>query len=147
MSSLLFDGDENSLSLFDNSGKLLGSWQASNRGVHAAPSEQWIRHIPDGAYEFEADSRHAPQKHSDTTLDTLNGPYGTLGILVLKRVAINGRLHEGLGIHAGRQSDGGPFHVTHGCIRTTELAMRTISASISRDPLKVLTVRNNGKGH
>jgi hypothetical protein len=65
-------------------------------------------------------------------------------------VKIDGVLHKGLGVHAGRfgKPDGahhlGPFHSTHGCVRTSEQAMRLISAAIAKDPLGVLEIRNNG---
>lgn len=161
MSYLLYDGDELSLTLCDDTGKPLSRpWPASNRGVPDKKGKEWLKFIPDGTYDFEVHSQHLPHKHADhPEYDTLNGRFGTHGIFLLNRVTINGIPHDGLGVHAGRHSMAdtqvlpqglvvhhkGPHYVTHGCIRTTEEAMRAISAAITKDPLRKLKIRNNGK--
>src|SRR5215510_14830766 len=108
MSVLVFDGDELRLSLIDGKGTSAGSWPASNRGGaksdhHTDPSEAFVSFIPDGEYEFESHSQHAPQRHADKNADTVGGTYGTLGILRLKDIVLGGHRHQGLGVHAGRQ--------------------------------------------
>jgi hypothetical protein len=166
MSFLMFDGDELQVSLFDSKGTIVGRWPASNRGGGASDfktlkSEAFVSFIPDGEYEFEPHSQHAPQRHADKTKDTVDGVYGTLGILRLKDIVLGGHRHVGLGVHAGRQGKydsmvvsrkplqqihhASAYYRTNGCIRTTEQAMRAIAGVITRDPLKKLVVRNNGK--
>jgi hypothetical protein len=44
MAHLVFDGDENSLTLFDGDCKPIESWQATNRPDSGAP----LNYIPDG---------------------------------------------------------------------------------------------------
>jgi hypothetical protein len=156
MASIVFDGDENSLTLFDREGKTLGSWQATNRPESRAP----LNYIPDGDYAFIHHDRFQPHTHGDEPdkkgikKDSLNGAYGSYGIFRLlpvhrKGVQI-GHENEPLGIHSGRffAPDGkghrGPFHMTAGCIRTSDKAMLEIKKAISTDPLTVLVVRNNG---
>jgi hypothetical protein len=92
MSSLLFDGDENSLTLLARTGKVLGSWQATNQPQSSAP----LNYIPDGDYAFMHDDRHAPHLHGNEKdkngirMDSINGMYGSFGILRLKPVSKNG---------------------------------------------------------
>jgi len=166
VSFLVFDGDELRLSLFDSKGKLVDSWWASNRGgphsdFRIDKAEAFVTYIPDGKYPFEAHSQSAPELHRKAGLDTLTGPYGTLGILKLKPIPFGGHVHEGLVIHAGRQAQmdstviwrkplqqvhhAGAFHRTSGCIRSTEQAMHKIAATISKDRLEFLKVQNNGR--
>jgi hypothetical protein len=167
MSYLIFDGDTNSLSLFDGSGKFVESWPATNRGgpksdFRITRDEAFVSYIPDGNHKFEPASQHAPQKHKEKPqLDTLNGTYGTLGILRLVDIKLGGQVHQGLGIHAGHQISRdstvvsrtplqqlhhqGAYYRTNGCIRTTEAAMHRIAAVIVSDPPKFLNVRHNGK--
>jgi hypothetical protein len=166
MSYLVFDGDENRLSLFEVSGKLVGSWPASNRGgpasdFHVAQAEAFITFLPDGEYQFELGSQSVPQKHLNMPeLDMADGKFGSLGILRLEPIKYGGQFHRGIGIHAGRQSKSdamvisrkplqqihnrGPYYRTNGCIRTTEAAMHRIAVAIAKDPLKFLRVQNNG---
>ena len=139
MSEIIFDGQAHTLTLIDNRGEIVGTWAANNRTASTAT----LRFIPDGQYTSQdstATHRHGPAE------DTLNGEYGTKGILWFK---VPG--HEGVGIHAGRDSDAdrtpqrasGPDHVTMGCIRTTEAAMTAISQTIESDPVYNIRVRNN----
>jgi hypothetical protein len=165
MSHLLFDGDTNSISLFNSKDQVIGTWPASNRGgpksdFRVNPTESFVSFIPDGEYPFDAPSQRAPQRHQERGADTLNGTYGTLGILRLADIVFGGQLHRGLGIHAGHQTTRdsmlvsktprqqvhhqGAYYRTNGCIRTTEAAMHVIAATIAHDPLKFLRVRNNG---
>jgi hypothetical protein len=166
MSHLVFDGDELNLSFYDKSGALIGSWQASNFGgpnsdFRTTKKEAYITWIPDGEYEFEKSSQRVPQKHGNPRVDAADGTYGSLGILKLAPIKYGGQIHTGVGIHAGRQHSKdsrilsskplvqghfqAQYYRTNGCIRTTEAAMHAIAAVISKDPLKKLTVRNNGR--
>jgi hypothetical protein len=166
MSHLVFDGDELRLSLWTASGAFVESWQASNFGgpgsdFSSKKKEAFVSWIPDGEYPFEKASRSVPQRHKDASLDTLNGTFGTLGILRLAPINYGGQLHSGIGIHAGHANRvdsrlistkpriqghyGGPHYRTNGCIRTTEAAMHAIAAAIAKDPLEFLKVQNNGK--
>jgi hypothetical protein len=78
--------------------------------------------------------------------DSVDGHFGTQGI-----VQFNVPGHIGVGIHAGRQETAdltperraGPDHVTNGCIRTNEDAMRTIVNTMRNDPLTVVRVVSN----
>jgi hypothetical protein len=156
MSTLIFDGDENALTLVDGNGKTAGMWQASNRPVNSSS----LRYIPNGDYLIMHSDRHAPHTHgnevdeSGVRKDSLNGMYGSYGIFRLELIQREGlqigHSSEPLGIHSGRffapdgQGHRGPFHKTKGCIRTSDQAMRQIKLMAAHDPLKVLTVRNNG---
>lgn len=156
MAMLIFDGDENSLTLVDNEKKTVGKWQATNRPASSSP----LRYIPNGDYSIMRADRHAPHTHGNETdskgirKDSLNGMYGSFGIFRLDPVQRNGlqigHREEPLGIHSGRfySPDGhkhrGPFHMTKGCIRTSDQAMQQIKAVAAYDSLIVLLVRNNG---
>lgn len=166
MSRLVFDGDENSLKFYNLLGRFLRSWPASNRGgpesdFRVRKDESYLTHLPDGVYSFDTTSQRAPQRHSDKASDSLDGRYGTLGILRLVPIRFERQVHSGLGIHAGRQGvmdsmvvwrkplqqihNSGPYYRTNGCIRTTETAMHEIARLIASDPLTTLTVKNNGQ--
>ena len=70
-----------------------------------------------------------------------NGPYGSHGI-----IRFNYPHHSGVGVHSGRahkKHNPGPQHATHGCIRTTDKAMATISAVMKEDSLTNITVEGN----
>lgn len=156
MAMLIFDGDENSLTLLDGDGKTVGKWQASNRPINNAP----LRYIPNGDYSIKRTDRHAPHTHGTevdekgSRKDSPNGICGSFGIFRLEPVQRSGvqigHENEPLGIHSGRfySSDGhghrGPFHATKGCIRTSDQAMEKIKSTATHDPLVVLVVRNNG---
>jgi len=165
MSSLLFDGDELSLTLFDSNGTLKGRWSASNNGRplsdHRVDSkEAFLQFLPDGEYPFSRSYSTHPKRHSGGQ-DTIDGKYGTLGTFVLDDVHIGGQVHKGLAVHAGRSNvydtvrvSSKPLFVTHnrgadyrtqGCIRTTEPAMEAIAHLARKDALTVLKVRNNGR--
>jgi hypothetical protein len=147
MAMLIFDGDENSLTLVNGKGETVETWQASNR----PDSTSLLKFIPNGDYSIMHSDRHKPHTHRD---DSLNSKYGSYGIFRLGPVHTGGvqigHANEPLGIHSGRFNvqDGhghrGPFHATHGCIRTSDKAMLKIKTVAATDPVKVLVVRNNG---
>lgn len=92
MAMLIFDGDENSLTLVDSKGKKVGAWQASNRPESSAP----LRYIPNGDYSFMHTDRHAPHRHGSeadskgTRKDSVNGMYGSFGIFRLNPIQRSG---------------------------------------------------------
>jgi hypothetical protein len=138
MADLTFDGTAHTVALTDRTGKVIGTWHANNRTAYDAK----LRFIPNGTYRVQ-DSR-TPNLHG--THPSVNGPYGTQGIV---RFGVPG--HDGVGIHAGRQTlpdrtsqhGSGPDHVTYGCVRTTEEAMRAIANTMRGDPLTTIRVINN----
>jgi hypothetical protein len=156
MAMLIFDGDENSLTLVDAKGKAVGTWQATNRPESTAP----LRYIPNGDYSIMPSDRHVPHRHGNDSdnkgirKDSPNGMFGPFGIFRLSPVQRNGlqigHANEPLCIHSGRfyLPDGrghrGPFHATKGCIRTSDRAMLEITKAVAGDSLTTLVVRNNG---
>jgi hypothetical protein len=63
MAMLIFDGDENSLTLVDGKGKTAGKWQASNGPASGAP----LRYIPNGDYSIMHADRRAPHTYGNET--------------------------------------------------------------------------------
>lgn len=99
-----------------------------------------MRHLPNRSYIIQDKSAtHMHTLHPED--DTINGKYGTYGIV---RFFVPG--HEGIGVHSGRKNairNPGAIHPTEGCIRTTEEAMQTIHELIHTDILNSITVINN----
>ncbi|AQS86059.1 MAG: L,D-transpeptidase [Acetobacter aceti] len=145
MSQLVFDGTEETLVLIDKNGKSVGSWHANNR----TDSHATLHFVPNGSLPFQ--DRTAPHRHSAPNADTVNGEYGSFGII--RMMPFDG--HAGVGVHAGRANTPdksilrgiGPDHVTQGCIRTTEDAMKAITGVMAQDPLLTITVKNNRRKH
>jgi hypothetical protein len=114
MSTLTFNRQKHTLTLFNSQGQALGTWDAYNN-VASTSNGIW----PNGFYDYERYNAHAGLG--------VDSAYGTKGIFIF---TVPGRV--GMGVHAGRQNiaDGlgrkGPAHCTLGCIRTTEEAMGTI---------------------
>lgn len=143
MSTLVYDGAANTITLLNNEGESVGSWPAHNRVERAAT----IRYVPNGTYHLA--DRSAPHRHAGSDrhgpLDSANGAYGAYGIVRLNPF----QGHAGIGVHSGRANlrDGhgnvGPKHVTQGCIRTTDDAMSVISRTMHSDPLDSIIVRHN----
>jgi hypothetical protein len=139
MSHVTFDGQTHELIVRDRNGRVVGTGHANNR----TDSHATLQFVPDGTYAVR--DRVVPHRHGRAE-DTVNGMYGTFGII---RIVMNG--HVGIGIHAGRQSEPdttperaiGPDHVTKGCIRTNEETMRCITELMRNDPLLSVTVLNN----
>ena len=141
MSTLTFDGTAHTLTLRDSAGDPVSSGTANNR----TDSHATLQFVSNGTYNVLTQS--APRRHSGDK-DSLNGEYGTFGIVVFD---VPG--HVGVGVHAGRlhkpdltpQRAMGPNHVTQGCIRTTEEMMGTITTLMREDPLISVVVVNNRK--
>lgn len=139
MSDIAFDGHAHTITLRDRHGNVVGTWPANNRtDAHAT-----LQFVANGVYAVQ--DTNAPYHHS-AHQDSVNGEFGTQGI-----VRFNVPGHDGIGIHAGRQTipdrtperGTGPNHVTTGCIRTTDEAMRVIAQTMQRDPLTQVHVQHN----
>lgn len=131
MSRLLFDGRTHQLSLIGDSGVIVGTWPAYNN----VDSHATLTHLQNRTYAVQ--DQAAPRRH----VANANGPYGLHGI-----VRFNVPGHSGIGVHSGRADARhlpGPAHPTMGCIRTTDEAMRTISASMATARLITIEVANN----
>jgi L,D-transpeptidase catalytic domain len=140
MSELTFDGHAHTITLRASNGQIIGTWPANNRTSSAAT----LQFVPNGSYA--AQDTQQSHKHPDQTSDTTNGAYGSEGIV---RFAVPG--HDGIGIHSGRETTPdrtpqrgvGTDHVTEGCIRTTDEAMRNITEAMRQDNLTRVRVQNN----
>jgi hypothetical protein len=142
-SDLVFDGQAHTITLYSSDGKQLGSWPAANNvALHAPPGEGGgFTHGPiqDGTYDINSADNKGATMHLNGPTD---GPYGSQGIIHIQdAVGATGDLVIGDGVHAGRS---GPESKTAGCIRTTCEAMSTINSTAKTDPLKTITVQNNG---
>jgi hypothetical protein len=97
------------------------------------PSE--LGKLPNGTYPvLDQNSPHthgdAVDTHDSNRQDSENGEYGSGGIFRVESFkGPDGKTHEGVGVHAGREDrpDGagrkGPDHATQGCIRTCDAAI------------------------
>jgi RHS repeat-associated protein len=127
LSSLLFCRSTNTLTAFDDSGRQVASFPASNNAQRSSLGPR-----PNGAWDYAY--------HKDHPADP-NGPYGDYGIFIFR---VPGR--AGLGVHSGRRDrtdkEGrrGYNYATNGCIRTTDDAMKQITDLNKTDPLKRITV-------
>jgi hypothetical protein len=79
------------------------------------------------------------------------GSFGIFGLDPIQKGGLQiGHRDEPLGIHSGRfyspdrHGHRGRFHMTKGCIRTSDQAIVQIKGLAAHDPLIVLVVRNNG---
>lgn len=136
MSTLVFDGDQHTITLFDANNHQIGQWPANNRVARSAT----MRFVPNGAHGVV--DPQMPHTHGNDS-DTINQAYGRFGIIRLEPFTIDGVNHEGVGIHAGRDNSGAQNHPTMGCIRTTDQAMQAITQFILGDPLTGVQVQNN----
>lgn len=131
------------MTLIDSTGVQVGSWPANNvvdRAVKGFP------YLPNRVYHVH--DTVMPHKHRDhPERDTLNGSFGTRGIIRLRDFTFGNKVHSGVGVHAGQFSRGKQNHPTHGCVRTTEEAMRVISEQMQKDPLTELRVVHNHNQH
>lgn len=135
MSTLTFNRRTHTLTLHNDKGQRLGSWDAYNN-VTTTSNGIW----PNGVYSFSHYNAHAGLG--------VDSAYGTQGIFVF---TVPGR--TGMGVHAGRQhvqdSKGrqGPAYNTLGCIRTTEAAMTQLrSTHNGGDPITTITVMSGALG-
>lgn len=128
-SSLTFDRSDQKLSLFNNSGTLIGTYDASNN------AQSGTSQFPAGSFDYHHFTLHPNAQASDAI--SASGFYG---------FDVNGNTKYG--IHAGREGQTdlagrtGWKYATNGCIRTTEAAMTAISSCFqSNDPLTSITVQ------
>jgi hypothetical protein len=131
MAKLIFNGHTHQITLIGDTGEVVGTWAAYNNvDGHAT-----LTHVQNGSYAVA--DRQAPRRHRASA----DGPYGLHGII---RFDVPG--HPGIGVHSGRANARnlpGPAHPTMGCIRTSDEAMRTISASMNNNPLTTVEVVDN----
>lgn len=144
MSRLVFDGTAHMLTLYADDGRRIGGpWPANN----VVDRKATLRFVPNGDYTIDDPSR--PFKHGRAVdhggvpVDSTDGAYGPCGIIRIHPFDVGKTHHAGIGIHSGRARKGAWNHPTMGCIRTTDEAMKAISQSMAKDPLKSITVRNN----
>jgi hypothetical protein len=137
MATLKFDGSGHRLEILDKSGTSHGRWPAYNNIDHAFAKAHYgaMTHLHDGVYHVR--DKLFPFSHKPDP----DGPYGLHGII---RFDYPG--HSGVGVHSGRayaKYMPGPQHATHGCIRTTDTAMRAIRNIMGKDPLLTITIVHN----
>jgi hypothetical protein len=140
MSTLVFDGDNHTVTLFDAQNNQVGQWHANN----VVDSRATLRFVPNRNYQI-IDQTHS-HRHNNGQ-DTRNGAYGRFGIVRLQEFTVDGQTHDGVGVHSGRENQGGADHATMGCIRTTDEAMEAITQHMLDDPLTSITVQNNHEQH
>jgi RHS repeat-associated protein len=128
---LEFDDDSNTLYVYPGTAETQGppqAFQANNNVVKG--KDPW----PSGTYSFSYYKSH-PESG-------VNGSYGSNGNFVFN---VPGR--SGMGVHSGQANQGGPDHVTNGCIRTTDAATQEIyNKHFGGDPLTQITVRRSSLG-
>lgn len=141
MSDLVYDNAAKCLTLRDRCGVTVGKWPADNN----VDSSVGLVGLPNGVYRFK--DATSPHRHHG---DSSHGAYGPAGILMLEDFTLNGRTHQGAGVHSGRKDvpdllgREGIEHCTLLCVRTTDTAMSMITMTMRHDPLKTLLVRNSG---
>jgi RHS repeat-associated protein len=152
-SDLVYDGETRTLTLYSGSGDEIGSWHANNN----VDSRASLGKLPDGVYPvLDQNSPHmhgnAVDAHDSNLQDSKNGEYGQGGIFRVQNfVGLDGKTHTGVGVHAGREDKPdargrtGADHATQGCVRTCDAAIKTITDTAKKDPLKTVTVQNNRK--
>lgn len=149
MSLLIYDGHRNTLTLLDRDQKQVGVWPANNRVTQSIVGAYNLTGLPNGDYLVQDQnypSHDGPGSHYKS-----NASVGPAGMIKLKPFSVNGKVHTDAGIHAGRKgvpdkspaAGQGVDHVTHLCIRTTDVAMSMIKLTIRGDPLKALNVCGN----
>jgi RHS repeat-associated protein len=140
MSSVVFDGAANTITVVPSDpNEPTASFCAANN----VAKDNTIGSLVDGTYPFlDTSSAH----HHSPAEDSHNGPFGPGGIFRLVNfVGADGKVHTGVGLHAGRANKGGYTWWTNGCIRTTEPAISYLTSLAAHDPLTTLTVINNRK--
>lgn len=138
LSSLVFNRNTGTITLYSGNGSQVGSWPANNN-VTTSANGDW----PPGTYSY---SHYVPHPNSGA-----NGAYGSNGNFVFD---VPGR--TGMGVHAGRANLAGPDQPTLGCIRTTNAGTGAIfdthfgganpqaGMSVAPDPLTHITVVGAG---
>ena len=139
MATLVFDGNNHTITLKDRTGNDVGSWPANNIVTHHGDH---LPFVPNGNHTVATQTH--PRRHNASD-DSANGKYGLYGAVVMNPI----RGHSGVAVHSGRATvpDGlrrtGINHATEGCIRTTDEAMAEITRVMQRDPITTVSVQNN----
>jgi hypothetical protein len=149
-SDLVYNNATHTITLYDRDHNVIGEWRANNNVTQS----RTIGRLQDRTYDFQDTS--TPHTHGNrvgahgTRMDSAQGEYGEHGILRVEPfIGADGRRHEGVGVHSGREDTpdragrSGPDAATDGCIRTTEQGMSEITSFVHNDPLQTLTVQNN----
>jgi RHS repeat-associated protein len=154
-STLAFDAQAHTLTLYTNDGQKVGTWHASNNVDSKARfnNGQKTTPLPNGTYGMADESAphmHPGQKDRNgdgNMADSPKGEFGKDGIFRLDKSAVNP--DGGVGVHAGKEGvpdaagRTGPDHATNGCVRTTGDGMDAITSTAKSDPLTSITVQNS----
>ncbi len=120
LSTITYDRNSGTITIYDNNGNQVGQYTAGNNTTSNS-NGPW----PNGTFPY---SYYEPHPESAP-----NGPYGSNGNFIFD---VPGR--SGMGVHAGRN---GPDLKTLGCIRTTNDATEFLKQLNSTDPLQTITVQ------
>ena len=154
-STLVFDAQAHTITLYSSDGQKIGTWHASNNVASTAKfnNGQKTTPLPNGTYGMKDQSSphtHPGQKDSNRDghmADSPKGEYGKDGIFRLDKSPVNP--DGGVGVHAGRDDvpdaagRTGADHATMGCVRTTGDGMDAITSTAKSDPLTSVTVQNS----
>jgi RHS repeat-associated protein len=128
-SFLKFDRSEQKITLYDNAGKEIGTWDASNY------AEKGTEKFPIGTWKYHHYTPHPEAKEEDPISGS--GFYG-----------FDVKGNKTLGVHAGRKGQTDQAgrtewkYATKGCIRTIEDAMKAIAERFQQqDPLTKIVVQ------
>ena len=122
LSSLVFNRNNGTLTLYDKDGNVILTCTAHNNTTGSS-NGPW----PNGTYPYGYHNNHTPDP---------NGPYGSYGIDVF---SVPGR--PGIGVHSGRANKGGPNAPTLGCVRTNNNCMQQITDFQATDPMQSITIQ------
>jgi RHS repeat-associated protein len=139
-----FDGKTKKIYVFSWDGDkiVVKSYKAANNvAVHNPHNKSGFANGPmtNGDHKVAKADQAGARAHKG---EPASGPYGSQGIIHVESYkGVTGETIVGAGLHSGRQ---GPDSLTHGCIRTTDQAMRDINALAKDDPITLISVQNNG---
>ena len=151
---LIYDDKTKKLQIWDdnntannyNDDTFIGEYDAHNNVSTSVDCQgKW----PDGEYAMldrEVSHKHGNHKDKKGRLDdSSDGAYGVGGIYRAETFTQDdGKVREGMGIHAGREYLNLEDRITYGCIRTTPEAFEAITNAIANyGPLRSIIIRNN----
>ena len=124
LSYAAYNTSENTISIYNGQGNILGTYAAGNNTVNGSAGP-----FANGTYPFSHYNPHTSQANP-------NSAFGSNGIFVVDRPGCSG-----CGVHSGRADRGGPAHKTEGCIRTTDDATELLKElGASGDPFTGVSV-------
>jgi len=151
-STLTFDGEAHTVTLYDKSGKEVGHWETYNNVSIQAPKGEGFQGrftngpILDGIYQIRQADQKGGKLHVGEPADSAFGSKGVIHLDDAKTAS--GATVQDDALHAGRaatKEHDQPQSKTGGCARTTPDAMDVIQALAPKDPLQTMTVKNNQK--